>query len=179
MAKTKKDHLPSDHGEIPASDDKVMRVFLNNQGKGSFICPACKKGVIKDLSEIARSTSAVRIRCKCSCGHSYRVLVERRQYFRKDVNLIGMYIQHRGNDQSPLKGIITVRNVSQSGVCFSVNSPPHFEVGDLLTIELSLDDTDRSKVREEGVVRRIESNMVGLEFTSTDRYGKLGQYLLR
>lgn len=179
MVETQKDRLPTDHGKEPTSDDKVMRVFLNNQGKGSFICPACKKGVIKDLSEIVRSKSAVRIRCRCSCGHVYRVLVERRQFFRKEVNLVGMYIQHRGDHQSPLKGIIRVRNVSQSGVCFSVNSSPHFEVGDLLTIEFTLDDTDRSKVREEGVVRRIESNMVGLEFTSTDRYGKLGQYLLR
>ena len=179
MVETKKDHLPSEHGKDATSDDKVMRVFLNNQCKGSFICPACKKGVIKDLSEIARSKSAVHIRCKCACGHVYRVLVERRQFFRRKVKMVGMYIQHRGSGQSPLKGIITVQNISQSGVCFSVNSSPHFKIGDLLTVEFTLDDTDRSKVREEGVVQRIEANMVGLEFTSTDRYGKLGQYLLR
>jgi hypothetical protein len=56
---------------------------------------------------------------------------------------------------------------------------PEFEVGDTLQIEFSLDDEERSQIREKGVVRRIQSNRVGLEFITTDHYGKLGQYLFR
>lgn len=159
------------------SGKREMRVFINDRGQGSFICPSCQSGVIKDLSDVVRVKSAVRIRCKCRCGHVYRVLVERRRYFRKQVNLSGLYIHRRGDRPKPLKGLIAVRDISQSGIGFSVNRVPEFKVGDRLIIEFTLDDANRSQVREEGVVRRIQSDRIGVEFTSTDRYGKLGQYL--
>ena len=41
------------------------------------------------------------------------------------------------------------------------------------------DDEDRSQIREEGIVQRIHSNIIGLSFKTTDHYGKLGQYLFR
>jgi hypothetical protein len=156
----------------------LSRVFLNDREEGTFICPACNKGVIRDLSDFAQTRSAVRIKCKCNCGNVYRVLVERRRHFRKSVNLMGMYF-FRGAKERPTKGLIKIRDISQSGIQFSVNSMPDFELGDKLIIEFNLDDQERSKIREEGIVQRIQSNIVGLTFQTTDRYGKLGQYLFR
>jgi ribosomal protein L19 len=72
-----------------------------------------------------------------------------------------------------------IRDISQSGIQFSVNSMPDFEIGDKLIIEFTLDDKEHSRIREEGIVRRIQSNIIGLTFQTTDRYGKLGQYLFR
>jgi hypothetical protein len=56
---------------------------------------------------------------------------------------------------------------------------PEFKVGDKLTIEFTLDDEEHSKIREEGTVRRIQSNIVAMKFTTTDHYGKLGRHLFR
>jgi len=75
--------------------------------------------------------------------------------------------------------LIKIRNISQSGIQFSVSSMPEFEVGDKLTIEFTLDDEDRSQVREAGIVQRIQSNIVGLDFETTDHYGRLGRYLFQ
>ena len=157
---------------------KEHRVFLNDRGEGTFICPACEKGVIRDLSQFAETRTAVRLKCKCSCGNDYRVLLERRRHFRKPTNLVGMFF-FRGGHGSPRKGLIKIRDISQSGIQFSVNSIPEFEVGDKLIIEFTLDDEERSLIREEGVVQRIHSNIVGLDFKTTDHYGKLGRYLFR
>ena len=154
------------------------RVFINERGEGTFICPACEQGVIKDLSELRQTPSAVRIKCKCTCGHIYRVLLERRRQFRKAVDLVGMF-SYRGGSGPPRKGLIKIRDISRSGIQFTVNSMPDFEVGDTLMIEFTLDDEERSPIREKGVVRRIHSNRIGLEFKTTDHYGKLGQYLFR
>ena len=162
----------------PKAESKEHRVFLNDRGEGTFICPACEKGVIRDLSQFAESRAAVRIKCTCSCGNVYRVLVERRRHFRKPTDLVGMFI-YQGKTGRPVKGLIKIRDISKSGIRFSVNSMPEFEVGDKLFIEFTLDDDDRSQIREEGIVRRIQSNMVGLTFKTTDHYGKLGQYLFR
>jgi hypothetical protein len=154
------------------------RVYINDRGQGTFICPACEKGVIKDLSEYSKAQSAVRIKCTCTCGHVYRVLLERRRQFRKPVSLVGMFLFGAGSE-SPRKGLIKICDISRSGIQFTVNSMPEFQVGDTLQIEFTLDDEERSQIREKGVVRRIQSNRVGLEFKTTDHYGKLGQYLFR
>ena len=161
-----------------ADPQKNLRVFINNRGEGTFICPACDKGVIRDLSRYIDASSAVRLKCKCSCGNVYRVLVERRRHFRKSTQLVGMF-SHRPTAGKPTKGLIKILNISQSGLQFSVNSMPEFETGSKLTVEFTLDDEDRSQIREVCIVRRIQSNIVGVEFQNFDHYGKLGQYLFR
>ena len=164
--------------KAPSGETKEHRVFLNDREEGTFICPACDKGVIRDLSQFSQTRTAVRLKCKCSCGNVYRVLVERRRHFRKLANLVGMFT-FRGGKGPPTKGLIKIRDISKSGIQFSVNSIPEFEVGDKLIIEITLDDEDRSQIREEGMVRRIQANIVGLSFKTTDHYGRLGQYLFR
>ncbi len=162
----------------PDAKTTQARVFINDRGEGTFICPACEKGVIRDLSEFADTATAVRLKCRCQCGHVYRVLVERRRHFRKSVDLVGMYLFPRKTG-APLKGLARIRDISQSGIRFSVNTPPDFAVGDQLIVEFTLDDAERSKIRETGVVSRIQVNSVALRFRTTDHYGKLGQYLFR
>jgi hypothetical protein len=169
--------MPASTPDPPGQKDEY-RVFLNDREEGTFICPVCDKGVIKDLSQFTNAQTAVRLKCKCSCGNVYRVLVERRQHFRKAVKLVGMF-SFFGGKGPPSKGLIKIQDISQSGIQFSINSMPEFEVGDKLLIEFTLDDDDRSQIREEGIVRRIQANTVGLTFKTTDHYGKLGQYLFR
>ncbi|BBO67397.1 hypothetical protein DSCA_13270 [Desulfosarcina alkanivorans] len=168
----------SDTAAGQPAEKTIARVFLNDREEGTFTCPACDRGVIKDLSDFARTRSAIRLKCKCRCGNVYRVLVERRRHFRKPVNLIGMFF-FQGSGDRPAKGLIKIRDISQSGIQFSVNSMPEFEIGDKLVIEFTLDDKEHSKIREEGIVQRIQSNIIGLAFKTTDHYGKLGQYLFR
>lgn len=162
----------------PPVEKKDHRVFLNDHGEGTFICPACDKAIIKDLNEFVEAELAVRLRCKCSCGNTYRVLVERRQHFRKAVNLVGMFLFQKSKT-STIKGMIRVRDISQSGVQFTVSSLPEFDVGDKLIIDFTLDDRERSQIRERGIVQRIRSSVIGLKFETTDHYGKLGRYLFR
>ncbi|WP_372681085.1 PilZ domain-containing protein [Desulfosarcina sp.] len=161
-----------------STEEKEHRIFINDRGEGTFICPACKKGVIRDLNQFSQFQTAVRLKCKCSCGNDYRVLLERRRHFRKSVNLVGMFL-FQGGSGNPIKGLIKIRNISQSGIQFSVNSMPEFKVGDKLTIEFTLDDEEHSQVHETGIVQRIQSNIVGLDFETTDHYGRLGRYLFQ
>lgn len=154
------------------------RVFINDRDEATFICPVCNKGVIKNLSNFTDSQTAVRLKCRCSCGNVYRVLVERRHHFRKPVDLMGRFI-FEGNRQAPFKGLLRIRNISQSGVQFTVNDEPKFKVGDRITIEFTLNDAERSQILVDGVVKRIKDNIVGFAFNSTEHYGQLGKYLFR
>jgi hypothetical protein len=169
--------IPNKPGN-PTPDKPGNRVFINDNGEGTFICPACNKGVIRDLSDFSDLQSAVRLKCTCSCGNVYRVLVERRRHFRKAVNLVGMFF-FQDSQGHPVKGLIKIQDISQSGMRFSVNSVPDFKLGDKLIIEFTLDDEDHSQIREVGTVQRIQTNIIALTFKTTDHYGKLGQYLFR
>ena len=173
----KLNQVPQPTAGVPVEKNE-HRIFINDREEGTFICPACNKGVIRDLSQFAQTRTAVRLKCKCSCGNAYRVLLERRHHYRKPVSLVGMYF-FQGGKGAPIKGLIKIRDISQSGIQFLVNSMPEFQVGDNLTIEFTLDDEERSQIREAGIVQRIQSNIVGLDFKTTDHYGKLGRYLFQ
>ena len=177
VPETKLTHIPHTPADV-STEEKEHRIFINDRGEGTFICPACNNGVIRDLSQFSQAQEAVRLKCKCSCGNVYRVLLERRRHFRKPVNLVGMFFWG-GSEGPSMKGLIKIRDISRSGIRFSVNSIPEFNVGDKLTIEFTLDDDEHSQIRETGIVQRIQSNIVGLDFKTTDHYGKLGRYLFR
>lgn len=162
----------------PPTQTDEHRVFINDHGQGTFLCPVCGKGVIKDLNAYAGVESAIRLKCKCSCGHVYRVLVERRRQFRKPVSLVGMYF-FQGPKGISMKGLIKILDISRSGIRFAVNSMPEFKVGDKLVVEFTLDDEAHSQIRETGIVQRIQANIIGFQFETMDHYGKLGQYLFR
>jgi hypothetical protein len=169
---------PSESIEKKAKDCDFIRVFLNDQKDGTFICPACNNGVIKHLGEFSQSNKAIRLICTCKCGHVYRVLVERRRFFRKPVNLVGIYCFNEG-ENNPRKGPIKILDVSQSGLQFSLNSVPEFKVGDRIVVEFRMDDRDRSRIREMGTVKDIRSNRVGLQFDTVDPNDGLGLCLIK
>ena len=160
-----------------AKDSDFIRVFLNDHEDGTFICPACNNGVIKHLGKFSQSQTAIRLKCRCKCGHVYGALVERRRFFRKPVNLMGTYFYSEG-ENNPRKGLIKILDISQSGLQFSLNSMPEFKVGDRIIVEFRMDDREQSQIREMGTVKDIRSNKVGLQFDSVDPKDGLGLNLI-
>lgn len=164
------------HAIILEAKDELIHVALNDQKEGIFICPACNNAVTRDLSKVSHVQTAIRIKCKCKCGHVFRVLVERRRNIRKSVNLVGMcYYNNLGNTQ---KRLIKILDVSTTGLQFSINDLPAFKVGKQIIVEFKLDDRERTEIKEKGIVKRIQSKNVGLRFASTERSAKFNLYLI-
>ena len=158
------------------AEDGVIYVVLNNQKEGLFICPACRKGVTKNLGRIANAQSAIHLKCTCKCGHVFRVLVERRCNVRRLVNLVGMciYIDRNGETK---KRLIKIHDVSTAGLQFSVNVLPDFKLGDQLVVEFRLDDRERTSILEKGTVMRVQSKNVGFKFNSAERISNFKLHL--
>jgi len=161
---------------IEKIEDDILRVVLNDQKEGMFLCPTCKKCMIKDLSKVANE-KAIRIKCKCKCGHVFRAIIERRKNFRKSVELVGACLYSDENGQAK-RQLIKIHDVSMTGLQVSVNSLPEFKVGDSILVDFRLDDRERTEIQENVTVLRIQSKMVGLTFESTGLIGKLGLYLM-
>ena len=138
----------------------VERVFLNPDNIAHFFCPKCKKLWKKDLSAIQNPTQNVVFNCKCPCGHAYPVVLDRRQYPRKETNLGGAFI----HDRKKIRGIIVVKNISLGGLGFELTRDYVIATGDVVLVRFNLDDPFGTLVAKEALIRKIKGSYVGAEF---------------
>lgn len=150
------------------------KVFIGSNDLATFRCPKCDKAKTANVSRYKNIQTAVRVKAKCPCGHTFTVVLERRKHVRKNLNLPGTYVVERTGH----RGAMNVRDLSRSGVKIKLNFRPDFEIGDRLVLEFNLDDNQRSIIRKEIIVRSIKDLYVGTEFSNIDHYDKLGSYLL-
>lgn len=138
------------------------KVFIDFKNVAAFTCPECGKSWKKDLTPIMDriNKTAHLTKFKYPCGHSFSVIFDKRRHYRKTTELTGAFIHER----SQRRGIIEVKNISKSGIGFDLNSKQFMHVGDRIALKFNLDDSERSFVYEEGIVKKIEGNYVGVEF---------------
>ncbi len=149
-----------------------VKIYISNDNMATFTCPECSKSRTVDVSKYKHAETAIKVKCKCKCGCSYTAVLERRQYFRKETNFPGRYVTVRGE-----KGLMTVVDISRSGLGIKLSSKPNFKIGDKLTVEFNLDDQPRSLINREVIIMSIRDLNVGTEFSSMDHYDRLGPYL--
>lgn len=143
------------------------KIFVTEDNMAVLECPQCKKGKRVDVSRFKDVRQAVKIKVKCPCGHLFKVILERRKSFRKNVNFPGTYT-HVLPDYREDKGGITVKDLSRSGVKIKLNVKKEFKPGDILLVEFQLDDKQRSRIKKDAVIRKISDPYLGLEFKSID-----------
>ena len=136
------------------------RIFLNEKNLATFKCPKCSKSWQKDLSGFANKSKRIQLKCKCPCGHTFPVVEERRNDFRKDITVTGAFF----DNQKEIRGLITVTNISKSGVGLELSTKQSFRMGDKLQLKFNLDNHQKSFVDKEGVVKKIAGNYLGIQF---------------
>jgi hypothetical protein len=143
----------------------TVKVFLNDQQKATFKCPECEKSWTKDLSKFKNHEKMIRLKCKCPCGHSFPVQLEKRRHSRKSTNLGGAFI----HDLKKYRGVITIKNLSKSGIGFEHSSGHFIHEGDRLELRFNLDDSKKSYICKEGIIRKIDGDYIGVEFAEIIR----------
>jgi hypothetical protein len=150
------------------------RIYINSENMATIICPVCKKSRNTDVSSLLASKKAININCKCKCGHTFGVTLERRKFYRKEINFNGKC--YLGNDDLKINVIIT--DISRSGLQFKLNAEHTFQIGDELLIEFNIDDAEKSLISKKIIVKSVTGLKVGAEFKSSEHYDKLGSYLM-
>ena len=154
----------------------MQAVFVNSENKAIFTCPKCTKAKTVDISKLDIEKKKLNIRVKCTCGHIYPVVLERRKFYRKKTSLPGIFI----SEQNMKEFSMTVTNISRFGLEFNGSESEKLKVGDRIGVEFRLDDKSRSLIRKKIIIRKIEGKTVGAEFSFPDEYDKtLGFYLFR
>jgi len=196
----KKKEKPDDAKKIDRAE-KYPRVYITSENTANFSCPNCNKYRSLDVSKYKDIQKSVRLKYKCQCGHSYSVILERREGGRrKETDLFGTY-NYILSGKGARKGRISVKDVSLTGVKFElsladVKIKQHslssgsgssvetkgsadfdFKVGDKILTEFRLDNKKRSQVKKEAIIKWVNGPRVGAEFTSKKPDSSLGFYM--
>lgn len=149
-----------------------VRIFVTS-GSAVFSCPKCDKARTADVSGIISKKNVVKINCKCKCGYAFKAVLERRRFYRKNLELKGTCQSER--DMNPV--VVTIVDLSRSGCKIKVESNT-FSKDDRIFLEFKLDDTNQSLITKSAIIRSSEKGLLGVEFDSIDEYDKIGQYLM-
>lgn len=158
----------------------MKKIFLSSTQQAPFLCEACGKQVVKDVSRFTALDQKIQLKWTCACGRPNSVMLERRRFIRKNVNLAGV-CSFETQDGRSLSAAITLLDISQRGIRFRPvqdHRQPPLQPGQRLSIRFSLDDQFKTSISRELIVRKVKGNVVGAEFISDDHYDKLGAYLL-
>ena len=144
--------------------------------KVNITCPRCMQTTQVDLHGKSNLLDKLVVGYKCKCDHRGKIKLEKRGFLRKDIHLTG-----RINKGEELFELISIKNLSRSGVKFETNFRAKLQVGDELELEFRLDNKNQSLIRQKGIIRNSNSHQYGLEFikSSYSSYEKrLGFYFL-
>jgi hypothetical protein len=154
---------------------KMKKVYINRENEGEILCPNCKKTKFINVSNHRIPKRPLRLRCHC--GHSFTILIEYRKHHRKNVNIPGKLFLKQNNTE--ICNII-ITSLSVVGIGFEVKSINTIKINDVYEISFTLDDKLDSMIQEEIIVKRIEGNFIGAEFSDQDKYSyELDFYILK
>ncbi len=87
---------------------KAEKIFLSDPDMAIFKCPECETARGVNIKKYKDLNKLVRFRVKCSCKHIYPVILEKRKYYRKFVDLLG-HFRSCVPGKRFLKGVISVK----------------------------------------------------------------------
>jgi hypothetical protein len=155
------------------TQEAVVKVYVNHNDEGTITCPHCEKS--KQLNFAKQKTSHEPLRVKCTCGNSFKIIVEIRTYYRKKTGLRG----HYATPDSNKSGSIIVEDLSLTGLGFRTRLPHSLQRGEVIALRFVLDNKVQSEVQKQAIVRRIQGCFIGAQFCDLQAFDKeLGYYLM-
>ncbi len=157
----------------------IQKLFADKNNTILVTCPKCGHERYKDVSIYLDLTldQSVQLKYNCPCGHHFSLLIERRRYIRKCVNLKGTLICHKHKSKTPVLDIL-ILDISRYGLKIKLIDKFKIEKGQRVVIQFQLDDQFKSNVSKEAIVKNVISSTIGVEFLSHDHYDKFGPYIM-
>ena len=153
---------------------KTVQAFVNKENYTAFSCPYCAHTYRISVAKLQGKKHS--IIAKCTCDKRFELKLNFRQFYRKQVKLIGEVINV--SEGSKNWNSITVLDLSMSGLRFKVIGPKGIKKGHRLHVRFTLDDQQGSVIDKEVRVVDIRKDTYGCEFLNLAYEEKeLGYYL--
>lgn len=152
---------------------ETVKAFVRANDTVTIVCPACRMPKNAAVGPFRNKSHDLKVRCPC--GHVFMVHLDFRQHYRKQTDLTGTF---RSINPPGMGGDIHVKDISISGIGFTVSGMQLLEKGHSLTVTFTLDDKRKTNLTKEVVVQSVQGDFVGGRFVDRKAYEKeLGFYL--
>ncbi|MHB8808542.1 MAG: PilZ domain-containing protein [Desulfobulbaceae bacterium] len=152
---------------------ETVKAFVRENDTVTIVCPVCKTPKNAAVGSFRDKSHYLKVRC--SCENVFTVHLDFRQHYRKGTDLSGTF---RSITPPGMGGDIHIKDISVSGIGFTVNGMQFLERGHTLILTFTLDDKKKTTLSKEVVVRSVQGDFVGCRFVETKAYEKeLGFYL--
>ena len=164
---------------------KKIKVTVNSEGIALINCPVC--GLVKQVSMLKFKGEKHLLKIRCECKKMLNVELDFRKYYRKSVELSGMFFNYTMAEKTESSSVDTkvqkckIANISQGGTGLQVLEGAVPKVGNDIRVKFNLDDNKNSELDRRLVVRVSRKKYLGCEFTDMEYYlydKTLGFYLM-
>ena len=144
----------------------VKTLSVNPKGMVSLNCPFCGDSSIKQANSLPNGNQPTGISVSClSCGKTYVIQIDFRQFFRKQTSFDGFY--SKLVPPGPLERM-TVVDLSLSGCGFITSRGHSLNHDDRIKLVFNLDDAKQTKIERDAAVRVVKgTHQIGCEFAPT------------
>lgn len=152
---------------------ETVKAFVRANDTVTIVCPVCKTPKNAAVGAFRNKSHYLKVRCPCETV--FTVHLDFRQHYRKQTNLPGTF---RSISPPGMGGNVQIKDISVSGIGFTVTGMQPLEKGHTLALSFALDDKKQTKLNKEVVVQSVEGDFVGCRFVERQAYEKeLGFYL--
>lgn len=152
---------------------KIETVFVKKNDLATIKCPEC--GLIKNFPVTKYRNNRKPLKIRCNCTHVFAVLLDFRQHFRKSVALTGTY---HLKPPATGAGLMKVKNISRSGVGYSVSGIHEIQAGQKARLEFTLSNPKQTKLVKKVEIVAVTGNFIGCNFLDDQPFEKdLGFFL--
>jgi len=155
----------------------VIKIFVNKNNQAMVRCPACAMVKALPVERFKGKKHALKLRC--ACERVFQVELDFRGAYRKKTKLSGCYAILAQGGGGGRRLDMYVEDLSLTGIGFTSVGQHGVKVGTRLTVEFVLNDANRTAIKKQVVVRRVENFRIGCEFVGETVPDKvLGFYLM-
>ena len=155
------------------SKKAVQKLYKDKLNEVTIICPKCGNAKAISVTKFKKLFTPVKV--KCVCDEIFYISVESREFYRKEVNLQGMYLNSRTKNFD----YIVIENLSLSGISFKTNMTNHIQIDEFIELRFTLDNHKQTEVCKKAIAKRVHDRRVGAEFCDMGAYSaELGFYLM-
>jgi len=151
----------------------VHKAYANEMNCATITCSQCGKVKVADVTPYVSHDGPVKVRC--SCGYVFAFRIEKRKQYRKKVNLRGEYSRIEATKE---KGTMIVEDLSRTGLQFRTSLKTDIQLNEIIKTRFVLDNSQKSVVIKNVVVRRVEDCCIGAEFCDNRTDKDLAFYLM-
>ena len=143
------------------------KFFVDENNQARIVCHKC--GINKNVDVTKFKDTHKRLKAKCRCGEVFRLTLDFRRHYRKNVRLAGEYFVPEKDE----KGEILIEDISMTGINFATLKPHNFSKDDTVELKFTLDNPMRTRVQESVKIIRIVDRNVGAQYINQSRMQRI------